>query len=351
MKSKYQLVIKITAFLGIFCLLFSYFTKTLIPKDGAFATTQENNMAFNDQPENSIDVLFLGASTFFQGISPLFMWEDYGFSGYVRAISGQAPAVSYYYLVESLKYQKPAVVVIDTTSLFADYDVDEKEGKLRIAIDPMNLSAEKLELVMDVVSRSERQTVISYLFPLLRYHSRWDDLDKLDFTNDVKKVSYPYKGFSGIRIETGDLEFPEDYMQPTDTVTPFSKDSLNYFEKMIRLCQENDIGVVIVTLPRVNWDYSRHLAVKQLADTYNIQDIDYCLDELLDATDIHTTTDFWDELHLNILGAQKVSHHLGAYLQETFDLNDKRNDPAYQQWNIDLQTFKNDIARAIAAAE
>ena len=114
----------------------------------------------------------------------------------------QAPAVSYYYLVEALKYQKPAVVVIDTSRiLFEDYDVDKKEGKLRTAIDPMKLSTSKLSLIWDVVSLSEEQTISSYLMPFLRYHSRWDELKEIDFQPTIMDNLNPYKGFFKVDLQ------------------------------------------------------------------------------------------------------------------------------------------------------
>ena len=39
----------------------------------------------------------------------------------------------------------------------------------------------KLHFIREVIRKSENQSFISYLFPLFRYHSRWKDLETLDF--------------------------------------------------------------------------------------------------------------------------------------------------------------------------
>jgi len=349
MKNTVLQIIKAIIFLTIFYLLFCQLSNTFVPKDEEYRTSFARTNAFYALPKDSIDVLYLGASTFYRGITPLDMWKDYGITGYVRAVGGQAPAVSYYYLVESLKYQKPDVVVIDaSTPLYENYDVDEKEGKLRNAVDPMRLSVEKFELIQDIVSMGERQTVASYLFPMLRYHSRWDELDRVDFEYNIKNKIDPYKGLLKIDFEAETIKFPDEYMQPNNAIAEYSMTDLGYYKKMFRLCQEKDIAIVLVTMPRVDWDYSRHLGTKQLAETYNIPYIDYCLDENLEALGLDLKTDFHNENHLTTLGAQKVSRHLGAFLQQTYGLEDKRNDPAYQQWHVDLQTYKDDYAEAIA---
>lgn len=58
---------------------------------------------------------------------------------------------------------------------------------------------------------------------------------------------------------------------------------------------------------------------------------------------IDPDTDFYNSTHLNIYGAQKISSHLGRFLQENYQLTDKRNNPDYEQWNINLGIYKNTI--------
>ena len=36
-------------------------------------------------------------------------------------------------------------------------------------------------------------------------------------------------------------------------------------------------------------------------------------------------------LHMNLSGAEKMGHYIGAYLQETYDLEDHRGDPVYDE--------------------
>ena len=352
MKNSLPRIIKVITFLVILCLLSSYITNTFVPKDNEYQTSFTRTNAFYALPKDTIDVLFVGASTFYRGISPLEIWESYGVTGFVRAVGGQAPMVSYYYLAEALKYQKPDVVVIDAShSMFQAYDVDKKEGKLRNAIDPMRLSVTKFKLIQEIISTSEKQTFASYLHPLLRYHSRWDELEQIDFQYKVNKQIGYYKGFYMLDFRKGNMRFPETHMQPTETIAALSKDSLAYFEKIFQLCKENNISVVIVTMPKARWDFSQHLSVQQLADAHGSTYIDYSLNENIEDVALDEANDFLNESHLNTSGAQKVSRHLGAFLQETYHLEDKRNDPAYQQWNIDLQIYEDEYAKAFAQAE
>ena len=51
--------------------------------------------------------------------------------------------------------------------------------------------------------------------------------------------------------------------------------------------------------------------------------------------------------HLNYWGAKKVTQYLGTYLAQTDLLSDRRADPAYEQWNLDYESFM-DMAKAAA---
>ena len=302
-------------------------------------------------------MLYLGASTFYRGITPLEIWGSYGVTGYVRAVGGQAPIVSYYYLVEALEYQKLwggyccRLCIDASNTMFKAYDIDDSEGKLRNAIDPMRPSVTKFKLIQEIISKSEKQTFASYLHPLLRYHSRWDELERIDFQYEVNKQIGYYKGFYMLDFRKGNMRFPETHMQPTETIAALSQDSLDYYEKMFHLCQENNIAVVLVTMPKARWDFSQHRGVQQLADTYGFTYIDYSLNENIEDLALDEANDFLNESHLNTSGASKVSRHLGAFLQETYNLEDKRNDPAYRQWNTDLKIYEDDFAKAFAQTE
>ena len=50
--------------------------------------------------------------------------------------------------------------------------------------------------------------------------------------------------------------------------------------------------------------------------------------------------------HLNFWGAKKATKYLGTYLEDLKLLTDHRQDPAFEQWNTDHDTF---MAQAYAA--
>jgi hypothetical protein len=344
MKSKLQYVFKIVVFVSLFYLIFSFASAVLHPKWETRQDTTTRFATFYSEPRNSIDVLFIGPSTFREGISPLLIWQDYGFTSYVRSTGGQSSLVSYYYLLEALKYQHPKVVVIDAGYLYMPFDFDDNEGYLRISVDPMRMSVEKVKLISGIVSNSEMQTYSSWLFPLLRYHSRWKELKPEDFKFYERDMVDHFKG-SYIDYRTLPKTLPANFMKPSTDIKEYDALSRYYYEKIVLLCKENDIEVLFVTLPKLYWKYSYYNGIKQLADQYNSPYIDYNLPDYFAASGVDTTTDFVDDRHLNVFGQEKISKNIGALLQETYNLPDNRNNPEYEQWNVDLQYLKDQIEK------
>lgn len=55
--------------------------------------------------------------------------------------------------------------------------------------------------------------------------------------------------------------------------------------------------------------------------------------------------------HLNVLGSEKLTAALGAYLVENYDLPDHRGEPGFEAWDADAASYAAtmDTARAAAA--
>lgn len=331
-----MLIKKIILFGVVFSFIFSQVSLIFFPKWTSDASRMKT---FYKQPPNSIDVIFIGTSTFLRAFPPLFLWDEYGFTSYNRATAVQPPVVTYYYLLETIKYQQPEVVVLDPRWLLFRFDMDEHEAWLRYSIDPMELSIEKVKLINNVVKFSEKQTLISYIFPLFRYHSRWNELKKWDF-GEKSHIKYDYQRGFGPLTTTCDCEWQKNYMAPSQTPAELNPDAKYYFQKIIELCGEEKIKIVLVTLPKLrNWDYSKYLAVQKFSEENDVRYLDYNLPEIFESINLDPTTDFYDPTHLNINGAIKVSYHLGDYLNNIYKLPNKKNNPDYKNWNNDLHHF------------
>ena len=129
-----------------------------------------------EEPEN-YDVLFFGDSMLVTAMVPMEMWEDYGIASYVRGSPQQLIWHSYYLMEETLRYETPKAFVFNVLSM--KYGEPQSEAYNRLALDGMKWSQSKAASIQ--ASMTEEEDFISYVFPLLRFHSRWSELKAEDF--------------------------------------------------------------------------------------------------------------------------------------------------------------------------
>ena len=72
--------------------------------------------AYYKQPEDSVDVLFVGSSHIFCHVNTGILWDDYGIPAFDLAAAEQPFWNSYYYIKEGLKTQTPELVVLDIST-------------------------------------------------------------------------------------------------------------------------------------------------------------------------------------------------------------------------------------------
>lgn len=293
------------------------------------------------EPIDSLDVLFLGASTIRNGMSPLEIYEQYGITGYSRATSVQIPLISYYLMMETLKTQNLKAVVIDASSLSSLTDNSEKmEGKYHEAIDYMPLSEYKMAII-EKITKGSTYTKWDFLLPLYRYHDRWQQLDEYDFSYRNVNSDYCYKGqYPILRVEK--YSFPEDYMQEgkiQDDEFYIEGDAREYYELMIEECKKRNIEFIMVKTPVGSWDMAKHDMVQNFADVEDVDFIDFNMPDIREEIEFNSETDYCDNgRHPNISGAMKMSRYVGNYIQSHVNMQN-REGAVLGDWNESVKKY------------
>ena len=297
---------------------------------------------YYEEPEQSLDVLFCGASTVRNGMSPVQMFKEYGFTGYSRATSIQAPVISYNLLLETLENHKLKAVVIDATTLSqVTNNANDMEGKYHEAIDFMPMSKYKWNIISEITANGE-YSIADFVLPLYRYHDRWDKLEEQDFTYHSWRKDYPYKGQYPI-LKISGYAFPDDYMIPgvmQDTNFQLDNDAIYYFDKIVDLCNAKNIKLILVKTPVGSWDWQKHDTVAKYAELSGVEFIDFNIPELQKEIGFDATYDFCDDgRHPNLTGAKKMRSYIGAYLVEVCDFEDKRGVAGYEAWDESCKLY------------
>ena len=300
-------------------LILAFLQKLLMPK--YMSTIFEGNLVEEYYDSNKDhDVIFIGDCEVFSNVSPVVLWEKYGITSYIRGSAQQLAWQSYYLLEETLKYEKPDVVVFNVLAL--KYNEPQSEAYNRLTLDGMKLSKTKIDAIR--ASMLEEEKLITYIFPILRYHDRWSELSWEDFRYLFKKRKVSHNGYL-MRIDTKPVTVvPEGRKLPDYS---FGDNAWRYLEKMTELTKANGIDLMLIKSPSIypywyeEWDEQ----IKQFAKENDLVYVNFL--PLADEMSIDYSKDTYDGgLHLNLSGAEKFTEYLGRILKEKYDLKDRRNE-------------------------
>lgn len=168
-------------------------------------------------------------------------------------------------------------------------------------------------------------SVLSYVFPMIKYHDRWKELTEEDFVFH-EEDSLVYRGNvmkSGVKpVPYEKVIIDNDALRDIE----MEAEQLEYFEKILSYCKENGWDVVLFKTPKTSWSLSKSEGVKALAEQYGVPFLDFNYDKLMKEIKFDPMRDLRDADHPNLRGAEKISDYLGKYLQENYDLKDYRQD-------------------------
>ena len=290
---------------------------------------------YRENPD--VDVIFVGSSTVNSDINPILLWENFGITSFDRANASQTSWISYYMIKDAIDCSNPKMVVLDLEFFYQD-DAYVEEVSNRKSFDGMRFSRDKFRCIE--AAKGEDETYWDYLFPILRFHTRWKDLGRDDIKYLYYKPSVTFNGYlESDRIEpAAESEYEE--FPGAITLSPRNR---MFLEETIKLCRDNGLQLLLIKTPtsEPKWGPEFDAEIKQIAETYGLAYID--LDEHKDEIGIDYTTDTQDGgAHLNDFGAAKLSVYLGNCLRFVYNIDDHRGDPAYDAvWNKKCERFHN----------
>lgn len=286
------------------------------------------------EEEKDHDVLFIGDCEVYENFSPVVLWEEYGINSYIRGSAQQLIWQSYYLLEDALRYETPDVVVFNVLSM--KYNEPQKEAYNRMSIEGMEWSMSKVNCIK--ASMTEEEQFLDYVFPILRYHGRWQEVTTEDFTEIYETDKVSHNGYY-MRVDVkpaGDV--PEGKILADYN---FGENAYFYLDKMRTLCEEKGIELILVKAPSLYpyWYEEWEMQIEEYANMHNLCYINYL--ELLEETGIDFQTDTYDGgLHLNLSGAEKLSRHFGNVLVEEGNLEDRRGEAELaERWEEKIEAY------------
>lgn len=326
--------------LGVFFLV----QRLLMPKyspEGESGIVEGAFMAeFYRQEDKNFDVIFVGDCEVYENFSPVRLWREYGIHSYIRGSAEQYIWQSYYALEDTLKYCQPEVVVFNIQSL--QFNESQSEAYNRMSLDGMRWSKTKVDAIY--ASMTEEESFIEYVFPILRYHSRWSELTGEDFKYLFKDPDVSFNGYY-MRVDVKEAErFPT---APVLADYSFGDNAWKYLDMMRELCAKKGIQLIFIKAPSLYpyWYDEYEAQVEAYAAAYDLPYYNFL--ELTEEAGIDYQTDTYDGgLHMNLSGAEKLSVYFGKILSEEYGVTDRRGEEKLEKiWTEKCRAYDSEIER------
>ena len=301
------------------------------------------------------DVIFIGDCEVYENFSPITLWEEYGITSYIRGSAQQLIWQSYYLMEETFKYETPEVMIFNVLSMKYDTPAStgrssQREAYNRMTLDGMRWSTSKWNSIKASMTQEEqdKEAMWMYMFPLLRYHDRWSDLSMEDFKYLFNRDELSDNGYL---MQVGVKPLENEHVEKPLVDYAFAENCYAYLDMMRQLCEEHGTQLVLIKAPSLSpvwWD-QWDAQIEAYAAEHNLLYINFL--DYQEEIGIDWNTDTYDTgLHLNVYGAEKLSHFFGKILVEECGVTDRRDNAEVSAlWAEKAQVYHNRKATLEAA--
>ena len=284
--------------------------------------------------DENIDILFVGSSHVYKDINPILLDDINSNQNMNLSTSSQSLIGSYFAIKEAIEYNNVSYVCLEmyygvSTGEIGDFHSRASMKNNWRNIDYMRFSTNKLNYIF---SACNKELWIETFIPFTRYRSKLFDLSyikkiienksKIEYSNMFYE-RYDEDGKVFFRTEDrgyvyGERQFEKNkYIIYKNTEKEMmTEDAKIWLEKIIHLCDENNIDIVLFSSPvpditLIAWGfYDQYVNdVSKIADKYDIQYYDFNLAKE-EYFPIQQYQYFMDDDHLNALGTELFSPFL-----------------------------------------
>lgn len=313
-------IIRVLAIISILVIAFSFFVLTQNNVDHNTLRIQ----GFYQEEENSLDVVFVGASEVFTGFSSGLAYGEYGFTSYPYAIDANTTTLLQSQIEDVLKHQKPKCIVIETGGLREPFDLelnDEQLAIMRQFTDVMPLSDNKI----NTINRFVKKDKLSYYIPAIAHCGKPEN-----FENCKTQFSQIFRGYTylkGIYSTNSKQEYDIIYDVNNDLSTKELSDAASTaLRSLLEYCGTLECKVIFVRFPHRITNQEDHDKLKQHNEIGRIvteRGFDfYNFDHTIDEIGLDLENDFYSDSHLNIHGQIKLTRYFSEILNKQYSIGE-----------------------------
>ena len=309
-------------------------------------TGTERWRIINIKEDQDLDVIFLGGSSILAYWQPPRAWNEFGFKSFNCATNNFPMEATKYMIKYGMKYHKPDLWVVEMRPFYA-YTPAVEEGGFRSSSDSLGLLEPiRYEYIHDVISNrklEKNDDILSYYLDLSFYHTNYWNLNNAYSWFNIFNTYYDHEnqiaGWEWREDGVADLEKPKGF--ETENVAKLDPYVEQCLVELLQFCRENELNMLFLGSPFcVNKESTMiYNSYKRIVESYGYDflDTNFYYDEM----EVDFSTDFHDPSHMNLLGAEKFTNFVGAYIVNRYNIEDHRDDgnSDVQKWNSYYEKF------------
>lgn len=317
-----------------------------------------NNLAakgfnkFYDLEEETVDAIIVGTS----GIDRYWIaakgYEEYGITMYPLATNAQ-PTWTMLNTIKEAKEQNQdlKLVVVDMRPFTVEYEpgVERPEAFSRQAIDLLPLlSKNRVDAIertlehLQMINPDEEYDRLSFYLPFIKFHPKWSE-DNFSFKKILNQES-DYLGFHMAKHHSTIQTSIDKRTQYTDEVGEITDIAKKNLYDILDYCKEQGYEVLFVNTPHYLGpnNVKKMNAVAAILEEEGVPYLNYTV---VDESVYNLEEDYYNDGHVNYYGAEKFTTIFAKYLDENYDLPDRRNDENVKKdWDGVYKKIKDKIA-------
>lgn len=290
---------------------------------------------FYDEPEDSLDAVFIGSSVVqAYWLSPV-AYKKYGITVWPYCSGGQSLSLAQSIIQNTKKNHENALFIISTNGIWEKMPQPE----MHWFMDYLPRSLENLLLIARACRSEDRSLLesIEYVFPLIQYHTRWSALKSEDFHYGNNGL----KGGTKYNVFLKDVSDASDRFGNIDMKAEISPKFISVVNSLLDYCSQEPEKYLFVTSP---WCDREEMKAKVNTVNDMIRERGFPvlnLLECLEETGLDPQTDYSDPNHTNIHGAIKFTDYLSQYILDHYDF--PKRSGGYESWDKAYDKYKEII--------
>ena len=322
-------------------------------------TNDDTVKGIYEQPANTVQITVFGPSTSHAGISSMELYKTHGYSAYNCSTSLQSFEMTYWLMREMIRLQggEMKIALVDPSIIILGASDKKRQAQSEKALISMQYSPIRLAASLDLWKLYSNAGFVESLVPIVRYHTRWDELTSSDFefASVGERSSFTHGQFIRYLANVESASSASIASKTNATVTAnidssedelrsmWNENDLVYLDKFVDLCNENGIQIIFFQTPRTDWNDKHHDSIQLLANEYGIPFLDLSSQEVIDELEISYPMDYVDKKHPNLHGAIKITRYIGSFISANYELEDKRQAAGYEFLQADANRYDDAV--------